>query len=423
MKFFPQRPDRFSKPPKPNPSHHSMDALEIISGKIYNRENCKMQLGDSFSDNKMQSSVFKTAEGQEISKKVYELVNFLSSSSGMVNGFSSGNKMDLNPSLKNCVRHSDIEYEMLNNVRYKKNMHFTKINGRNTSFCTTQSQNFKFTESPAQFGRQSNFTFTSNFGMSDKTFIPCSPKPSSRSAVDRPKYSVVSINKIKSESKMLSNKEQKVYFHRRPKQGRNTCPFSNYEDGANTENKSKRSCDNFSGDTLKKDLQKVVADVLGKSKVNSPRKNTISKPKDVVKRVINGSGEQCTNAGLNSTNFYLPPRAFGCGSSQSMKSVPSCQHNLSSAHAQRPLIIVPVGKKYDHNVSKTLPPFWSKTIISSKSDGDIETFESNRKVGGSQENLKRKIAISACGIKTFARRPHVARKTYFHSDKNSKASL
>lgn len=399
-----------------------MDASEVISGKSNDKGKCKIKFGDTDSDNKSYLAFMKAADGQEISKQVYELVNLLSTS-GIGNGLSSAEQKHVNLSLKNCVRHSDIEQEMLNNVRYKNDIRLKKIKGYNESFEKTNSPIFKFNESTARFGGPRNVKFSSNFGMRDNMLTTCTHKPFRHSTRDSTKYSRTSVSKIYSESEILAYKEQKCYAHKLPKHGSRTFPVSNNE---NTENNNKfYSSNNFSGEVFRKSLQKVVADVLGKSKVNSPRKNIISKPTSFIKRVINGSGEQCTRAGFNSPSFYLPPRAFGCGPSQYMKDTSSCQDYdyLSSAHSQRPLKTVPVGREHDSIFSRSLPPFWSKPIISSKSDGDIETSESSNKVGGSQENLKRKIEISSCGIKPFARRPHVARKKSLYIDKNGKVFL
>lgn len=399
-----------------------MDALEVISGKSKDKGKYKIQFGDTDNDSKSYLAFMKAADGQEISKQVYELVNLLSKS-GIGNGLSSAEQKDVNLSLKNCVRHSDVEQEILNNVRYQNDIHLKKMKVYNTSFETTNSPMFKFTESTARFGGPRNVKFSSNFGMRDNMLTTCSPKPFRHSTRHSTKYSRAPVSKMYSESEMLAYNDQKLYLHKLPKHGSKTVPVSNNE---NTEINSKfYSSNNFSGEVFRKSLQKVVADVLGKTKVNSPRKNIISKPKNFIKRVINGSGEQCTRAGFNSPCFYLPPRAFGCGPSQYMKDTPTYQDYdyLSSAHSQRHLKTVPVGREHDPIFSRNLPPFWSKPIISSKSDGDIETSESGKKVGGSQENLKRKIEISSYGIKPFARRPHVARKKSLYIDNNGKVFL
>lgn len=396
-----------------------MNTSEVISGKSSDKEKYKIKFGDTDNDSKSNLDFMKAADGQEISKQVYELVNLLSTSG--IGSLSSADQKHVNLSLKNCVRHSDIEQEMLNNVRYKNDVRLKKMKSHNSSFEKTNSPMFKFNGSTTRFGGPRNVKFSSNFGMRDTMLTACSPKPFRHSNRDSTKYSRTSVSKIYSESEMLTYKEQQVYLHKLPKHGSKTFPVSNNE---NTEINSKfYSSNNFSGEVFRKSLQKVVADVLGKSKINSPRKNIISKPKSFIKRVVNGSGEQCTRAGFNSPSFYLPPRSFGCGPSQYMKNTSSCQEYdyLSLAHSQRPS--VPVGRENDPNFSRTLPPFWSKQIISSKSDGDIETSESSNKVGGSQENLKRKIEISSCGMKPFARRPYVARNKSLCIDKNGKVFL
>lgn len=399
-----------------------MNALEVISGKSNDKGNYNMKYGDTDNDSKSYLAFMKAADGQEISKQVYELVNLLSTS-GIGSGLSSAEQKHVNMSLKNCVRHSDLEQEMLNNVRYKNDLHFTRIKGYCTSFETTNRSMLKINEPTGRFGGPRYVKFSSNFGMRDNMLTTCSPKPFRHSTRDSTKYSRASVSKIYSESEMLPFKEQKAYLHKLPKNSSRTFPVSNNED--KEINSKFYPSNNFSGEVFRKSLQKVVADVLGKSKVNSPRKNIISKPKNFVKRVINGSGEQCTRAGFNSPSYYLPPRAFGCGPSQYMKETSSVQDYdyMRSDHSQRHLKTLLAGREHDPNSSRTLPPFWSKPIISSKSDGDIQTSESSKKVGGSQENIKRKIEISPFGIKPFARRPHVARKKSVFIDKNGKVFL
>lgn len=128
----------------------------------------------------------------------------------------------------------------------------------------------------------------------------------------------------------------------------------------------------FPSEAFKRNLEKVVVEVLGKSTVKNSNECVINKPKTFMRRVNVGSGEQV----LNSPSFYLPPRTFGCGTTKNSSPVP--KDEVWHAPTPRP----------SSSFKISLPPFTKTTMGFSKSDGDLEDKNMYGKIGGSQESVK-----------------------------------
>lgn len=157
----------------------------------------------------------------------------------------------------------------------------------------------------------------------------------------------------------------------------------------------------FPAEAFSKNLKKVLNDVLGSSNVKAPTECIINKPKTFVKRI--GSGDECKNT----ASLYLPPRAFGCGPTEHMaeRYINSNKKPGDSSFLHANIFKLPTNQ---------LPPFSKKTITFSKSDGNIESIECVKKIGGSDESFRKKSHYLPFDSKP---RPHVAFKRPFSTDK------
>ncbi|KAG8273207.1 hypothetical protein J6590_025639 [Homalodisca vitripennis] len=322
-------------------------------------------------------------EELEVTTKVREMVNFFNKSIKESSSQKSGIDSAMHVSPQTCVEHKTVESEII----------------RSSSGVRNKSlDNLKYLL--PKNGKKCNFPTSSHFNESNNIAPCCNviPMLSSRNKVFVPRSSMVRSQTISD----IVMKPVRIVpsVCQRPKKVSET----------NVEKVNTTSKTNFPAEVFRKNLKKVVDDVLGNAKVKSPKENEINKPKIFMRRVFGGSGEQCTRPGYNSPGFYLPPRAFGCGLGEATSThIKHCGDGKRDGPSPRSVQSAPSTKPPSVPVfpKKPLPPFSKKPVLLSKSDGDIEKTESVLKLGGSQETLKRKIEPWVVEVK-----PHILRRPY-----------
>uniref|UniRef100_A0A1B6EXS5 UPF3 domain-containing protein n=1 Tax=Cuerna arida TaxID=1464854 RepID=A0A1B6EXS5_9HEMI len=366
--------------PKPKSPVQQIPPLPLKSSKKDDKGEDKVHNSQKKEEQPTSPSRKTVREELEVTTKVREMVNFFNKSIKE----SSCRKSGINSvSPQTCVEHKALESEI---IRCASGM-------RNKSL-----DNLKYLL--PKNGKKCNFPMSSHFNESNNITPCCNviPMLSSHNKVFVPRSSMVRAQTISD----IVMKPVRIVpsVSQRPKRGSE----SNVEK-VNTSSKT-----NFPGDVFRKNLKKVVDDVLGNSKVKSPKENEINKPKIFMRRVFGGSGEQCTRPGYNSPGFYLPPRAFGCGLGEATSThIKHCGDSKRDGPSPRSVQSAPSTKPPPVPVfpKKPLPPFSKKPVLLSKSDGDIEKTESVLKLGGSQESLKRKIEPWLVEAK-----PHILRRPY-----------
>uniref|UniRef100_A0A1B6MEL1 UPF3 domain-containing protein n=1 Tax=Graphocephala atropunctata TaxID=36148 RepID=A0A1B6MEL1_9HEMI len=308
-------------------------------------------------------SVITDTEEPQVTMKVREMVNFFNKSIKENNCTNLEINSNKHISAQTCVEHKAVESEIIRSA---------------SGVRSTSSENLKYF-SPTKCKKIDSPYFNES-----NNIAPCYnaiPILTSRGKVFVPRSSVKRAQTVSD----LVLKPVRI--------DSSVCQKPQRENNVNIEKVKLSSSKTFSSDIFRKNLQKVVEDVLGNANVKCPKENEINKPKTFIKRVFGGSGEQCARAGYNSPGFYLPPRAFGCGLGEVTNThVKHYGDSKQDGQCPRPLQSAPACKGNFHIFSrKPLPPFSKNSIFFSKSDGDIEKTESILKVGGSQEILKRKI--------------------------------
>lgn len=211
-----------------------------------------------------------------------------------------------------------------------------------------------------------------------------------------------------------ASSKQSVHYGSKKQSDRNVPTGFETNEAHETLLQSKSIHKTFPAETFSKNLKQVVEDVLGSSKVKTTKECVINKPKIFVKRT--GSGDQCKSSDLNTASFYLPPRAFGCGPTESINKLSTKERyiNPNSSQYEKTFSASLVRGNIFKFSANPLPPFSKKSIFFSKSDGSIESKECVRKIGGSDESFRKKSNYLPFDSKP---RPHLAFKRPFKTDK------
>lgn len=340
---------------------------------------------------------------QKVSKKVRDLVNFFDKAIAPIN---SRILLRNNEPWLNCAKHTDIESEMINNTFFNsEEKNCSKIDLNYKDIKTESNTSLYFKKGNVEGRKCPNSNLQKNLHMFDASMS------------DQSRFYDLNKSKSYSIQTPFQDPQNRKYFsqsNRSPSHHKlkpNTIENTQIRDHRNLERdeeaKSTSSQTAFSSEALKKNLEKVVTEVLGNSPVKNSKTSVINKPKTFIRRVNIGSGEQCAQPGFNSPNFYLPPRAFGCGSTTITSSEPKLE-SIESFHAP--------SNRFSTALEKPSHPFFKKDINISKSEEYLKNITSFDKVGGSEESLRP-------WSQYIIRRPHVTPKRSFIVEKGYKVTL